>query len=223
MQAVTTVFLAGYFFDLLQQLSFPLSDDPKLPWVSAPGIGTISSSLSYVTRLISSDENPAIFLAILIICSVWVGSYLSLAYSVASKFSSELPQSEISIRMLRIITSMSVGPLYIPITSVLLQGIACNNGVWLNTSLVCGGAGHVFIAFVLALTLLGFSLLAIFASLIWVDRSPSTLSWGARSHGRFDAIMIFVKLLLGFSYSVLYKQLVGSVFMTVLIMAIGAG
>jgi len=192
-----------------------------MPWSRAPGVGTVSSSLSFLTRAISANENPAAFLSLLVIAFLWVVSYLGLAYSVAARFSGDEPQSELALRALRVMTSLSSGPLYIPTSTVLLQGIACQNNDWLNTGLECSGPGHGIIAFILSINLLGFSLLAVFASLIWVDRSPASLNWGARQHGRYDASMIVIKLMLGFCYAVLNQQLVGTVFMAIVLMALG--
>jgi len=105
--------------------------------------------------------------------------YLGLAYRVAAKFSEDDPQSEIELRILRTVTSLSSGPLYIPMTTIVLQGVACD-GRWIGTSLACSHPARVALATILCVGLIGFSLLAVFASLIWNDRSPASLSWAAR-------------------------------------------
>ncbi|KXS20418.1 hypothetical protein M427DRAFT_41216 [Gonapodya prolifera JEL478] len=101
---------------------------------------------------------------------------------------------------LRFIAYASVGPLFIPILTALLDVFNCNGGhLALYPSVTCfGGIDHIIPAILSALGLLLFIPSALFYRLLLVDNNPRVSSKNAlaKSHGRTDFLALIVKIVI---------------------------
>jgi len=163
------------------------------------------------------------FLILLALGAVYVGLFLGLTAFTAYNFHYELPHSSFIPRILRSVATLSTTILYLPLSSIMLRGLSCptEHDTWMGTGIECSSAGRIVIAILLAILLIGFAAMSLTVSAVYVDHDPSSASWVAKTHGRLDASILLAKLVLAFVYNVLDEQLVGSAFLTVVLVAVG--
>jgi len=135
------------------------------------------------------------------------------------------PQSGVVLRALRAVSALSTTILFLPLSSVLMRGLSCptDHDTWMNTGLECSSGGRVAISIFLALLLVGFALLSVTVSAVYIDRDPASESWAAKTHGRIDALVLVAKLVLAFVYNVLDERLVGTAGVSIVLILLGIG
>ena len=148
---------------------------------------------------IDATHNTVAFRVVLAVAVAWVFLFLSLAGWVSYAFVEDIPQTPLVLHMLRPAAALSTTVLFLPLTSVLFRSLACPddyNG-WMDTGWDCGGLQRVLIAVFITTLLIAFCALTLFVAAVYIDRSPTSISWGARVSGRPEVMLLGVKLLLG--------------------------
>ncbi|KAJ3361950.1 hypothetical protein GGF32_006827 [Allomyces javanicus] len=169
----------------LQLLSFPFAarHDPTLPWV----VGVVLEPM----RLLHSYNDFAVvnIIALLMLATtICLALYVGVLVVRAGKV--PIP----ALRLLRILFSLQMTALSIPIAQVLIGGLTCLQGEMAQRAVACFSGGHfpLFIADILGL--LCFVPLVVVGSLLFLDTQPSSTNPDAKAHGRIDCAAVLLRL-----------------------------
>jgi len=185
----------------------------------------LAIAFSYTTvssDLISSDGS-GLFLGLLAAGAIYVASFLGLTILTAYNYHFDLPHSSFVLRILRAVATLSTTILFLPLSSVLIRGLGCtaSHSDWMGTGLECWSPGRIVIAVILAILLIGFALLSLIVTTVYVDRNPVSQSWIAKTNGRIDAFALGVKFTLAFLYNAVGTKLIGAAGTTVFLILVG--
>ncbi|KNE71188.1 hypothetical protein AMAG_15849 [Allomyces macrogynus ATCC 38327] len=152
----------------------------------------------------------AIALALILLTAV-------LALFVVSKVarSSKVPIP--ALRVLRLLFTVEMSALSIPIAQLLLAGLDCGSGHVAHYDQQCFGSEHLplFIMNVIGISV--FAPLLLVASLVFLETSPTSLSPEAKPHGRIDFIIVAARLGFVALYTFMPETSNGNWFYSVLI------
>ncbi|KNE62747.1 hypothetical protein AMAG_07933 [Allomyces macrogynus ATCC 38327] len=169
----------------LQLLSFPFSvrHDATLPWV----VGVVLEPM----RLLHSYNDFAVvnIIALLMLATtICLALYVGVLIVRAGKV--PIP----ALRLLRILFSLQMTALSIPIAQVLIGGLTCLQGEMAQRDVACFSGGHfpLFIADILGL--MCYVPLVVVGSLLFLDTQPSSTNPDAKAHGRIDCAAILLRL-----------------------------
>lgn len=136
------------------------------------GVRRLSVSPLTTPSLRPQVHGAGVFIFVLSIALIWTLILVSLAFSVAYRFSVNAGQNPIVLRVLRSTAWASTTILFLPFSSVLFRALACPAGPsWMGTSLQCYGGGHIAVCAVAIIGLACFLALTAFASASFVNRS----------------------------------------------------
>lgn len=83
-----------------------------------------------------------IFMITFVFTVLWTTAFLGLVGVVGYRFTQQVPQSPITLRLLRAVAMLSATTLFLPFTSVLFEATKCSaGGYWYSTSLACFHTG----------------------------------------------------------------------------------
>ncbi|KAJ3374405.1 hypothetical protein GGF31_007925 [Allomyces arbusculus] len=169
----------------LQLLSFPFAarHDATLPWI----VGVVLEPM----RLLHSYNDFAVvnIIALLMLATtICLALYAGVLVVRAGKV--PIP----ALRLLRILFSLQMTALSIPIAQVLIGGLTCLQGEMAHRDVDCFSGGHfpLFIADILGL--LCYVPLVVVGSLLFLDTQPSSTNPDAKAHGRIDCAAILLRL-----------------------------
>ncbi|KNE65582.1 hypothetical protein AMAG_09562 [Allomyces macrogynus ATCC 38327] len=169
----------------LQLLSFPFAarHDATLPWV----VGVVLEPM----RLLHSYNGFAVvnIIALLMLAmTICLALYIGVLVVRAGKV--PIP----ALRLLRILFSLQMTALSIPIAQVLIGGLTCLQGEMAQRDVACFSGSHfpLFIADILGL--LCYVPLVVVGSLLFLDTQPSSTNPDAKAHGRIDCAAVLLRL-----------------------------
>ncbi|KAJ3347752.1 hypothetical protein GGF32_006587 [Allomyces javanicus] len=99
-----------------------------------------------------------------------------------------------ALRVLRLLLTVEMSALSIPIAQLLLAGLDCGSGHLAHYDQQCFGSEHLplFILNVIGISV--FAPLMLVASLVFLETSPTSLSPEAKPHGRIDFVIVAARL-----------------------------
>ncbi|KNE62748.1 hypothetical protein AMAG_07934 [Allomyces macrogynus ATCC 38327] len=173
------------FLEDLQLLSFAFAPrlDPNLPWLFSVIIEPIRL-LSDYTQFIAANAIALLMIAMTIGLALYVGTLVIHAGRVP------IP----ALRLLRLLFSIQMTVLSIPMAQLLIGGLNCLGGTLEKYDVQCFAGRHLplFIADVVGLVL--FVPLVAVGSLLFLDTQPSSHSPDAKAHGRSDLKTVLLRL-----------------------------
>ncbi|KAJ3366365.1 hypothetical protein GGF31_008093 [Allomyces arbusculus] len=117
-----------------------------------------------------------------------------LAFFVAAKVvrSSKVPIA--TLRLLRLLFTVEMSALSIPIAQLLLAGLNCGSGKVAHYDKLCFGPAHLPLFVMDVIGIIVFAPLMLVASLVFLETSPTSLSPEAKPHGRVDFVIVAARL-----------------------------
>ncbi|KAJ3361952.1 hypothetical protein GGF32_006829 [Allomyces javanicus] len=185
--SVAYVFIAFFhqFLEDLQLLSFAFAPrlDPNLPWLFSVIIEPIRL-LSDHTQFIVANVIALLMIAMTIGLALYVGTLVIQAGRVP------IP----ALRLLRLLFSIQMTVLSIPMAQLLIGGLNCLGGTLEKYDVPCFTGRHLplFVADLVGLVL--FVPLVAVGSLLFLDTQPSSHSPDAKAHGRSDLKSVLLRL-----------------------------
>ncbi|KAA0173056.1 hypothetical protein FNF27_05405 [Cafeteria roenbergensis] len=139
-----------------------------------------------------------VFLVLFAVALLSVTSFVVMAVVVAVTVASKAAKhSPYLLRTLRATAKLSSTSLFLPWTSMLLQALGCDQGVWWGGAGVeCYGPLHISIAVVVLLLLPFFVGASLSVASVYIDRVPTSSQLDARTHGRADVLLLVIKMAL---------------------------
>jgi hypothetical protein len=191
-----------YLFSLIQftqMMHFILAFPAGFIW---PG-GTISQAAAIVSFASPSSyfpamkTNPSSFAICFFISLIWIATFVILFFWSVFFFNRNSFPTVIPLHVLRFMSPLSTGILFVPVVTFVLKGMVCGNNPNPNAPVLlysdCTSAGYVTIASIVSLFgPLYLALMALFA-LVFFEGSPLSLSVEAQPHGRADLLLLLIR------------------------------
>ena len=144
-------------------------------------------------------------------------------------FITKAPQSGIVLKGLRSVATLTTTTLFLPFTTVMARALGCpgveapaesgslDGFSWIGTGWQCDAAGPIIIRVFISAVLLVFAVLSVFITAVFIDRNPASASWSAKSHGRVDAVVLVIKVVLVLCFTVFRDMLLDSWVLTAIL------
>lgn len=132
--------------------------------------------------------------------------------------------NKLVLKILRIMATLTITILYLPITITLLRGAVCSTsvvGVWHGTSTTCGSGGHIALIVISVIAVCLFVGTAIALAFVYLDRSPLSQQLASRITGRLEVTLLCCKTILALVYAVVL-DLIPFALILVLLCVVGA-
>jgi len=109
-----------------------------LPWVSYPSLSALTRALSILTPD-SADTTFGLlaFQVLFVLAALWAAVFVFMAVQIGRAFLLDLHQSPAVLKAFRMVASLSASVLFLPVSSLLLRGFACDSPTndWYGTTL----------------------------------------------------------------------------------------
>lgn len=162
------------------------------------------------------------FLTAYIIAMLWAALFVTLVSSATWCSATRKPQAAPVLRTLRLVTRLSTTVLFLPVTSVLMRGLACPSAdQWMGTDMSCWQGGHLVLALVQAVLLLVYVALSLFAASILINRDVRRPTLDSKVNARIDVAMLAVKTVLAAVYNLPANGATASWVVVLLVLASG--
>ena len=151
---------------------------------------------------------PQTFLVVLFcLTSLWTATFTGLAIIVGYRFTQELPQSALMLKVLRSVAMLSTTTLFLPSTSILFRSAYCPAGeVWHGTAIECFGPSYMVILVTIVVLLSIFCTLCLIVAAVFIDQSVTSESWDAKTTGRVELVMLVFKVGFAFVFNVIEES-----------------
>jgi hypothetical protein len=161
-----------------------------------------------VTLAVCFDPQ-SVFLTAFGLAITFIVCLLGLMSWVAYNSMKQLPQSNIMLRVLRWLATLSITALFLPTVMLLLSGTMCDSvtNSWHGSTIRCNSGGHVGIVILCVMLLIVFVVATSVLACSFIDRNPISDELAARFNGRLDVFMMQCKTLLAILYTVAFDRM----------------
>ncbi|KAI9182950.1 hypothetical protein H9P43_003866 [Blastocladiella emersonii ATCC 22665] len=174
----------------VQLLSFSWTNHivPDIPWILSGIVEPTRFLNTYSSFVIANAVGIAlVFTVVLLIAFVLFATHRQTKVPIPA------------LRLLRILATLAMTALSIPIASLFVGGIHCIGGVIPEYGIACTSPQHLGLLIFDAIGLLVFTPLIVIGSLVFIETSPTSDSPLARPHGRIDCLAVAMRIVFVFA------------------------
>ncbi|KAI9176011.1 hypothetical protein H9P43_006375 [Blastocladiella emersonii ATCC 22665] len=172
----------------IQWLAFSWRFISDMPWILTAIVEPTRFLTTYSSFVVANSIGIAlVFTVVVLIAAVLIATHREAKVPIPA------------LRVLRVLGTLLMTALSIPIASLFVGGVHCIGGVIPEYGVACASSQHLPLLIFDAIGLLVFTPLIVVGSLVFIETSPTSDSPLARPHGRIDCLAVTMRIAFVFS------------------------